>query len=142
MVGFVGIFRRLSDGLYIYLPLYVDEMLVSCKNKKERNCLKTQMNLEFEMKDLGEMNKIRGMKNARNRMKGVIHLTKKKKKYLTKVLQMLGMDSTTELVNTLLVLHFKLSALLSPRIDNERKYMAHVSYESLVISLMYSIICT
>ncbi len=79
MVGFVCIFRRLSDGLYIYLPLYVDEMLVSCKNKKERNRLKTQMNLEFEMKDLGEMNKICGMKNARNRMKGVIHLTKKKK---------------------------------------------------------------
>jgi hypothetical protein len=75
-------FRRLSDGLYIYLPLYVDEMLVSCKNKKERNLLKTPMNLEFEMKDLGEMNKIRGMKNARNRMKGVIHLKKKKKKVL------------------------------------------------------------
>ena len=135
MVGFVGIFRRLSDGLYIYLPLYVDEMLVSCKNKKERNCLKTQMNLEFEMKDLGEMNKIRGMKNARNKMKGVIHLTKKKKKYLTKVLQMFGMDSTTELVNTLLVLHFKLSALLSPRIDNERKYMAHVSMKVWLLAL-------
>ena len=64
MVGFVCIFRRLSDGSYIYLPLYVDQMLVSCKKKKERNRLKTQMNIEFKMKHPGEMNKIRGMKNA------------------------------------------------------------------------------
>ena len=27
--------RRLSDGFFIYLLLYVDDMLVSCKNKVE-----------------------------------------------------------------------------------------------------------
>ena len=27
--------RRLSYGSYIYLPLYVDDILVACKNKVE-----------------------------------------------------------------------------------------------------------
>ena len=32
--------RRLSDGSYIYLLLYVDDMLVACKNKVEIERLK------------------------------------------------------------------------------------------------------
>ena len=67
--------RRLSDGFYIYLLLYVDDMLVACKNKAEIERLKTQLSLEFEMKDLGEAKKILGMEVARDRVKGTVHLT-------------------------------------------------------------------
>ena len=52
---------RLSNGSYIYLLLYVDDMQVACKNKAETERLKTQLSSEFEMKDLGEAKKILGI---------------------------------------------------------------------------------
>ena len=73
-------------------------------------------------------------------MKGTIHLTQKQ--YLTKVLQRFGMNSNTKLMSTPLAPHFKLSALLSPCTDEEREYMAHVPFASLVGSFMYAMVCT
>jgi hypothetical protein len=52
------------------------------------------------------------------------------------------MDSKTKPVSTPLASHFKLSSLLSPHIDEEREYMAHIPYTSLVGSLMYAMVCT
>ena len=132
--------RRLSDGSYIYLLLYVDNMLVTCKNKAEIERLKTQLSSEFEMKDLDEAKKILGMEIVRDRVKGTVHLTQKQ--YLTKVQQHFGMNSNTKPMSTPLAPHFKLSALLSPCIDEECKYMAYVPYASLVGNLMYAMVCT
>ena len=52
------------------------------------------------------------------------------------------MNSNTKPMSTPLAPHFKLSALLSPCIDEECKYMAHVPYASLVGNLMYAMVCT
>ena len=46
------------------------------------------------------------------------------------------------LVSTPLAPYFKLSVLLSPHTDEEREYMAHVPYVSLIGSLMYAMVCT
>ena len=51
-------FLRLHDDSFIYLLLYVDDMLIASKNVKEIEKLKTKLNQEFEMKDLGETKKI------------------------------------------------------------------------------------
>ena len=67
--------RRLSYGSYIYLPLYVDDILVACKNKVEIEKSKTQLSSKFEMKDLGEVKKIPGMEIVGDRVKGIVHLT-------------------------------------------------------------------
>ena len=45
-------FPKQSDGLYIYLLIYVDDMLITSKSKKEIQKLKEQLASEFEMKDL------------------------------------------------------------------------------------------
>ena len=45
----------------IYLLLYVNDMLVAIKNKNDVNRLKEMLNLEFDMKDLGEARKTLGM---------------------------------------------------------------------------------
>ena len=63
-------FRKLADQSYIYLLLYVDDMLIACKSKVEINRLKIQLNREFEMKDLGKARKILGMEIICDRMKG------------------------------------------------------------------------
>ena len=54
-------FRVLSDGFYIFLALYVDDMLVATKNKQEIVKLKSLLSSEFDMKDLGAAKKILGI---------------------------------------------------------------------------------
>ena len=54
-------YRELRNGTFIYLLLYVDDMLIASKNKVEVEKLKTQMSIEFEMKDMREAKKILGM---------------------------------------------------------------------------------
>jgi ATP-binding cassette subfamily B (MDR/TAP) protein 1 len=54
-------FCKLLDGFFIYLLLYVDDVLIASKIKVEINRLKAQLRNEFEMKYLGEAKKIFGM---------------------------------------------------------------------------------
>ena len=68
-------FLRLHDGSFIYLVLYVDDMLIASKNVEEIEKLKTQLNQEFEMKDLGEAKNILGMEITRDREGDKICLT-------------------------------------------------------------------
>jgi len=102
--------------------------------------LKTRLNKEFEMKDLGDAKKILGMEITRDREQGVVYLSQRH--YLKKVLRRFGMDDNTKPVSTPLAPHFKLSAVLSPSNEEEEKCMVHVPYASVVGSLMYAMVCT
>ena len=132
--------RKLQDGSYIYLLLYVDDMLIASKSQIEIEKLKTQLNREFEMKDLGEAKKILGMEISRDRKLGRLCLTQKQ--YLRKVLKRFGMNEKTKPVSTPLAPHFKLSASMSPKNEAEREYMSKVPYASAIGSLMYAMVCT
>uniref|UniRef100_A0A803KP57 Reverse transcriptase Ty1/copia-type domain-containing protein n=1 Tax=Chenopodium quinoa TaxID=63459 RepID=A0A803KP57_CHEQI len=55
-------FKELEGGSFIYLLLYVDDMLVACKNMIEVNNLKRLLSSEFDMKDFGETKKILALK--------------------------------------------------------------------------------
>ncbi|KAG8486221.1 hypothetical protein CXB51_019619 [Gossypium anomalum] len=46
-------FKKNSDGSFVYLLLYVDDMLIATKDKGEIRKVKAQLREEFEMKDLG-----------------------------------------------------------------------------------------
>ncbi|KAL0446162.1 UNVERIFIED_CONTAM: Retrovirus-related Pol polyprotein from transposon TNT 1-94 [Sesamum latifolium] len=46
------------------------------------------------------------------------------------------------MVNTPLAPHFKLSASLSPKSEEEGEYMSRVPYANVVGSLMYAMVCT
>jgi len=54
-------FKQYSDGAFIYLLLYVDDMLIASKDKSLISKLKSQLSEDFEMKDLGAAKKILGM---------------------------------------------------------------------------------
>ena len=112
-----GYSRKLQEGSFIYLLLYVDDMLIVSKSKDEIEKLKTQLNQEFEMKDLGEAKKILSMEICRDRARGKVSLSQKQ--YLKKVLQQFGMTEQTKPVSTLLASHFKVSAQLSPSTNAE-----------------------
>ncbi|KAM2632087.1 hypothetical protein TB1_030777 [Malus domestica] len=70
-------FKKLQDGSFIYLLIYVDDMLIASKNVEKIEKLKKQMKNEFEMKDLGEANKILGMEITRDRAKGLVSLNQR-----------------------------------------------------------------
>nr|GEU36236.1 hypothetical protein [Tanacetum cinerariifolium] len=60
-------FKEFAPGMYIYLLLYVDDMLIACKSKYEIEYTKGLMRKEFDMKELGLTRKILGMEIVRDR---------------------------------------------------------------------------
>ena len=59
--------KVLGDKSYIYLLLYVDDMLILARNMTKITKLKQQLSSEFEMKDLGGACKILGMELKRDK---------------------------------------------------------------------------
>ncbi|KAG8480197.1 hypothetical protein CXB51_024909 [Gossypium anomalum] len=132
-------FKKNNDGSFVYLLLYVDDMLIAAKDKREIRKVKAQLNEEFEMKDLGPAKKILGMEILRDRKVSKLYLSQKG--YIEKLLCRFNMRSAKP-VSTPLAAHFRLSSALSPQSDDEIKYMSHVPYSSAVGSLMYAMVCS
>ncbi|GJX46764.1 retrotransposon protein, putative, ty1-copia subclass [Tanacetum coccineum] len=59
--------KEFAPGMYIYLLLYVDDMLIACKSKSEIEYTKGLLRKEFDMKELGPARKILGMEIVRDR---------------------------------------------------------------------------
>ncbi|KAG8493847.1 hypothetical protein CXB51_011132 [Gossypium anomalum] len=132
-------FKKNNDGSFVYLLLYVDDMLIAAKDKGEIRKVKAQLSEEFEMKDLGPAKKILGMEILRDRKTSKLYLSQKG--YIEKLLCRFNMRSAKP-VSTPLAAHFRLSSALSPQSDDEIEYMSHVPYSSAVGSLMYAIVCS
>jgi hypothetical protein len=78
-------FKRLQNGSYIMLLLYVDDMLVAGSNMKDINVLKNKLTNSFTLKDLGDANKILGMRIIRDKKN--CKLTLSQGEYIEKVLE-------------------------------------------------------
>ena len=131
--------RKLSDDSFIYLLLYVDDMLIAAKSMSQVNILKKQLSDEFEMKDLGAAKKILGMEIIRDRSVGKLFLSQQT--YVEKVLQRFNMNNSKP-VTVPFAAHFKLSADMSPKTNEEMEHMSSVPYSSAVGSIMYAMVCT
>ncbi|KAG8473502.1 hypothetical protein CXB51_035665 [Gossypium anomalum] len=132
-------FKKNSNGSFVYLLLYVDDMLIAAKDKGKIRKVKAQLSEEFEMKYLGPAKKILGMEILRDRKASKLYLSQKG--YIEKVLCRFNMQSAKP-VSTPLAAHFRLSSALSPQSDDEIEYMSHVPYSSAVGSLMYAMVCS
>ncbi|KAG8472564.1 hypothetical protein CXB51_034519 [Gossypium anomalum] len=128
-------FKKNRDGSFVYLLLYVDDMLIAAKDKGEIRKVKAQLSEEFEMKDLGPAKKILGMETFRDRKASKLYLSQKG--YIEKVLCRFNMQSAKP-ISTPLAAHFRLSSALSPKLDDEIEYKSHVPYSSAMRSLMYA----
>nr|KYP50016.1 Retrovirus-related Pol polyprotein from transposon TNT 1-94 [Cajanus cajan] len=131
--------RKLSDGSYIYLLLYVDDMLIVAKSNTNIDAFKAMLSSEFRMKDLGATKKISGMKIWRDRNIGLLYVSQKK--YIEKLLQSFQMENSKP-VSTPLAAHFKFDANTLPSTDEEKEYMNEVPYSSAIGNLMYVMVCT
>jgi len=133
-------YNKLPRGEYIYLLLYIDDMLIDSKRRSAIDKLKKNLSSEFEMKDLGEAKNVLGMEIERDRRSGKVSLTQMG--YLQKILQRFNIDGDTKSVSTPLAPHFKLKATMSPNTVKERECITRVPYASAVGSLMYAMVCT
>jgi len=123
----------------MYLLLYVDDVLITSKDKSLINKLKSQLSDEFEMKDLGEAKKILNMEIHKDYNVGKLYLSQKK--YLEKLLYRFNI-SDCKLVSTSLAAHFKLLSESCRKTKEEIEKMSHVPYSSAIGSLVYAMICT
>uniref|UniRef100_A0A2N9J6A9 Integrase catalytic domain-containing protein n=1 Tax=Fagus sylvatica TaxID=28930 RepID=A0A2N9J6A9_FAGSY len=121
--------RILEDGSYIFLLLYVDDMLIAAKSMCEVNRLKSLLHKEFEMKDLGAAKKILGMEIRRDREARKLWLSQKN--YIRKVLEKFSMLDAKP-VSTPLANHFRLSGSqpdLAHAVSTVSRYMANPGRE-------------
>ncbi|WJX13388.1 hypothetical protein P8452_03779 [Trifolium repens] len=132
-------FRNFSEGDFIILLLYVDDMLIVGKNISRIKELKNTLSESFAMNDLGEARKILGIEIVRDRNEKKLYLSQEK--YVEKVLRRFSMDKAKE-VSIPLASHFKLSHKLCPSTDEEKLSMKNIPYSSAVGSLMYAMVCT
>ncbi|GKC18211.1 retrovirus-related pol polyprotein from transposon TNT 1-94, partial [Tanacetum coccineum] len=57
-------YKSYAPGEYIYLLLYVEDMMIACKSKAEIGSTKYLVKKEFDMKELEEAKNILGMENV------------------------------------------------------------------------------
>ncbi|KAE8673710.1 hypothetical protein F3Y22_tig00111774pilonHSYRG00047 [Hibiscus syriacus] len=129
----------LDDGLFIFLLLYVDDMLITAKNMDDVISLKTLLSQEFDLKDLGAAKKILGMEICRDRDSRKLWLSQRG--YVEKMLERFAMSSAKP-VSTPLVNHFKLSSEQCPKTDKEAEDTTKVPYSNVVGCFMYAMVCT
>ncbi|GKA40987.1 retrovirus-related pol polyprotein from transposon TNT 1-94 [Tanacetum coccineum] len=132
-------FKEFAPGMYIYLLLYVDDMLIACKSKSEIEYTKGLLRKEFDMKELGPARKILGMEIVRDR--GSRTLKVSQSGYVQKILNNYRMDNGKS-VSVPLGAHFKVSLKDCPSNDWDVERMSKVPYANVVGSLMYLMVCT
>ncbi|GJR28668.1 retrovirus-related pol polyprotein from transposon TNT 1-94 [Tanacetum coccineum] len=126
-------------GEYIYLLLYVDDMMIACKSKAEIRSTKFLLKKEFNMNELGEAKKILGMEIVRDQSRKILMVSQSG--YVSKILNNFRMDNGKS-VQMPLGGHFKLSLKDCPVKDCDVERMSKVSYANAVRSLMYLMVCT
>ncbi|CAM8969040.1 unnamed protein product [Rhodiola kirilowii] len=131
--------KKFTDGEFIILLLYVDDMLIVGHNGDKISQLKTKLKKSFAMKDLGPAKHILGITIYRDREKNKIWLSQEK--YIEKVLERFHLDKPKPLA-TPLASHLKLSSQLCPTSEKGKEEMLKIPYASAVGSLMYSMVCT
>ena len=132
-------FRKFTDGNFIILLLYVDDMLIARNDSKLIGKLKDRLFKSFDMKDLGPAKQMFGMRITRDRKAKKLWLSQEK--YVERVLERFNMKDAKS-VSTPLANHFKLSRSLCPTTTDEKEKMASIPYSSAVGSLMYCMVCT
>lgn len=131
--------RSLNDNSFIFLLLYVDDILIVANHLHDVNELNTKLGKEFDMKDLGAAKNILGMEIHGDR--GANKLWLSQKSYVKGVLRKFDMSKAKH-VSTQLENNFKLYLEQCPNTDLEIEDMSKIPYFSTVGCLMYVIVCT
>lgn len=99
--------KKFSDGGFIILLLYMDDMLIVGRDTNKIDKLKKELSKSFEMKDLGPASQILGINISRDRTNRKLRLSQES--YIEKVLDKFNMGKAKP-VSFPLGSHLKLSS--------------------------------
>jgi hypothetical protein len=133
------IYAKFRDGKFIFLILYVDDILLASSDVSLLLESKRFLSSNFDMKDLGEASFVLGIEIHRDRRKGVLRLSQKT--YLEKILKKFSMHACNP-TPAPIVKGDKYGSFQGPRNQYEIDQMKLVPYASAVGSLMYAQVCT
>jgi len=133
------IYLKISRSKFIFLILYVDDILLATNDLGLLSEIKRFLSNNFEMKDMGETYYVIGIEIFRDRSQGLLSLSQNA--YINKVLERFRMDKCSA-SPILIQKGDKYSLMQCPKNDLERKQMENIHYASVVGSLMYAQTCT
>ncbi|RVW81185.1 Retrovirus-related Pol polyprotein from transposon TNT 1-94 [Vitis vinifera] len=130
---------RQCGSKYIFLVLYVDDILLATNDISILHDTKRFLSKHFEMKDLGDASFVLGIQIHRDRSRGILGLSQRT--YIDKVLQRYGMQNSKP-GDTPVAKGDKFSLNQCPKNGLESQEMQKIPYASAVGSLMYAQVCT
>ena len=133
------IYAKFKNGKFIFLILYVDDILLASSDVNLLLESKKFLSSNFDMKDLGEASFVLGIEIHRDRSKGVLGLSQKA--YLEKILKKYSMHASKPSPAPI-VKGDRFGNFQCPRNQYEIDQMKSVPYASAVGSLMYAQVCT
>ena len=111
-------------------------MLIAGKDIHALDSLKQSFHGRFDMKVLGNANRVLGIQILQNWLKGALFLSQQK--YIFKVLQHFNMEGGRGTIVILLPSYLKLTTQGRPPSNDEKVEIAKVLYASFVGSLIYA----
>jgi hypothetical protein len=133
------VYTKFKNGKYIFLILYVDDILLASSDVNLLMETKKFLSSNFDMKDLGEASFVLGIEIHRDRRKGVIGLSQKA--YIKKVLKKFSMHACSPSPAPI-VKGGRFGEHQCPKNEYEINQMKAVPYASAVESLQYAQVCT
>jgi hypothetical protein len=133
------VYIKFKNGKYIFLILYVDDILLASSDVSLLLETKKFLSSKFDMKDLGEASFILGIEIHRNRSKRVLGLSQNA--YIEKVLKKFSMHKCSTSPPSI-VKGNRYGDFQCPRNQYELDQMKVVLYASAVGSLQYTQVCT
>ena len=123
-----------NDGSSSYIALFVDDLVIATKSIEEMSNIKKELGSRYNMKDLGELQEILGMKVTRNLDKGTITLSQEK--YALDILEKFNMSKARP-ASTPMAPGVALSKQQAPSNEEEVALAKKFPYREIVGSLMY-----
>ncbi|XP_048328464.2 receptor-like protein 9DC3 [Ziziphus jujuba] len=130
-------YKELSNGEFIYLLLYVDDMLIACKHMDEIDNLKKLISSKFDMKDLEEVKKILGIDILRDKENQEIFVSQRK--YIEKVLERFNMGGANPVI-TPLAPHFNMGGFAMDPKKAASSYRCHEHERSSLLQFKQSFV--
>ncbi|CAI5730583.1 unnamed protein product [Peronospora farinosa] len=133
------VYVKVNNGRFVYVCLYVDDMIIAAKTSREIQEFKTALKNSFKMKELGEVKFILGTEIDHDRNGSTLMI--RQTRYIEDVVCRLNQDEAKAVVNPC-ESGLKLSKVQSPATDAEREEMQSKPYRSLIGCLLYITTCT
>ncbi|KAE9292008.1 hypothetical protein PR003_g24876 [Phytophthora rubi] len=130
--------KRSKNG-FIYVCLYVDDMIIAAKTSEKIRDVKDALKNAFKMKKLGPAKFILGMEIDHDMTAGTLKI--KQTRYIDDVVERFGQENAKPVDNPCAA-GLKLSKTQSPGTDAEQNAMRSKPYRSLIGCLLYITTCT